>query len=73
MDNPLKAGYADEEGFIGLCSDMCVAQSARNKYIHSTLSFMANPHSRPSRRGEIAKIFNLASDMLCRLHELTFA
>jgi len=72
MENPLNLSYDDERRFIELCSDMCVAQAARNRYIHSTLGFMAKPQQNEARQGEVSELARLAVDMLCGLHELAF-
>ena len=72
VENPLKISYSDERRFIELCSDMCAAQAARNRYIHSTLGFMAKPQQNEARQGEVSEIARLAVDMLCGLHEIAF-
>lgn len=73
IENPLKVSYEDEARFIELCSDMCMAQAARNRYIHSTLGFMMRPQHQEARKGEITEIAKLAVDMLRGLCGLTFA
>lgn len=65
-------GYEEEDGFNESCSGTCVAQAARNRYIHTTLGPMMKCSNREAGQGEIWERAKLAVDMLSGLCGLTF-
>jgi hypothetical protein len=73
IENPLKVSYVDERSFIELCNNMCVAQTARNRYVHSSLGSATKPQNQGTRQAEISEVAKLTVEMLRGLHGLAFA